>query len=65
MLAQCEKTVEALAAELDIDMRLASAHLKALREARLVVARRDGKYMIYRLSSGDVAGLWVTLREVA
>lgn len=46
-------------------MRLASAHLKALREARLVVARRAGKYMIYRLSSGDVAGLWVKLREVA
>lgn len=65
MLAQCEKTVEALAAELDIDVRLASAHLKALREARLVVARRAGKYMIYRLSSGDVAGLWVKLREVA
>jgi len=65
VLAQGEKTVEALAAELDIDVRLASAHLKALREARLVVARRAGKYMNYRLSSGDVAGLWVTLREVA
>lgn len=65
VLAQGEKTVEALAAELDIDMRLASAHLKALREARLVAARRAGKHMIYRLSSGDVAGLWVTLREVA
>lgn len=65
VLAQGEKTVEALATDLDIDMRLASAHLKALREARLVVARRAGKYMIYRLSSDDVAGLWVTLREVA
>jgi rhodanese-related sulfurtransferase len=65
VLAQGEKTVEALAADLDIDMRLASAHLKTLREARLVVARRAGKYMIYRLSSDDVAGLWVTLREVA
>jgi rhodanese-related sulfurtransferase/DNA-binding transcriptional ArsR family regulator len=65
VLAQGEKTVEALAAELDIDVRLASAHLKALRETRLVVARRAGKYMIYRLSSGDVAGLWVKLREVA
>ena len=65
VLAQGEKTVEALAAELDIDMRLASAHLKALREARLVVTRRAGKYMIYRLSGDDVAGLWVKLREVA
>jgi len=65
VLAQGEKTVEALAADLDIDMRLASAHLKTLREARLVVARRAGKHMIYRLSNDDVAGLWVRLREVA
>lgn len=65
VLAQGEKTVEALAADLDIDMRLASAHLKTLREARLVAARRTGKHMIYRLSGDDVAGLWVTLRQVA
>nr|AMK59053.1 ArsR family transcriptional regulator [uncultured bacterium UPO36] len=65
VLAQGEKTVETLAADLDIDMRLASAHLKTLREARLVLARRAGKHMIYRLSDDDVAGLWVRLREVA
>jgi DNA-binding transcriptional ArsR family regulator/rhodanese-related sulfurtransferase len=65
VLAQGEKTVEALAAELAIDMRLASAHLKALREARLVTVRRDGKNMVYRLSGDDVAALWVRLREVA
>jgi rhodanese-related sulfurtransferase/DNA-binding MarR family transcriptional regulator len=65
LLAQGEKTVEALAHELAIDMKLASAHLKALREARLVENRRDGKYMVYRLSGEDVAQLWVTLRLVA
>lgn len=65
LLAQGEKTVEALASELSIDIKLASAHLKALREARLVESRRDGKYMVYRLSGDDVANLWVTLREVA
>lgn len=65
LLAQGEKTVEVLAHELSVDMKLASAHLKALREARLVESRRDGKYMIYRLSGGDVAQLWVTLRLVA
>jgi rhodanese-related sulfurtransferase/DNA-binding transcriptional ArsR family regulator len=65
LLAQCEKTVEALATELDIDVRLASAHLKTLREARLVIARRDGKHMVYRLSGEDIAGLWVKMREVA
>jgi rhodanese-related sulfurtransferase len=65
LLAQGEKTVEALAAELDIDMRLASAHLKTLRETKLAVARRDGKHMVYRLSGDGVPGLVVKLREVA
>ncbi|SDG40455.1 Rhodanese-related sulfurtransferase [Pseudomonas benzenivorans] len=65
LLAQGEKTVEVLAAELAVDIKLTSAHLKALKEARLVSARRDGKYMIYRLAGSDVAGLWVTLRQVA
>ena len=65
VLAQGEKTVETLSAELSIDVKLASAHLKALRAARLVDSRRDGKYMVYRLSGQDVSDLWVNLREVA
>lgn len=65
LLAQGEKTVEVLAAELSVDIKLTSAHLKALREAHLVSSRRDGKYVIYRLAGPDVAGLWVTLRKVA
>lgn len=65
LLAQGEKTVETLAKEARIDMRLASAHLKALREARLVQTRRDGKFIRYRLSGPEVAQLSRTLREVA
>ena len=65
MLAQGEKSVEMLTAELSIDVKLASAHLKALRDANLVQARRDGKYMFYRLSGDDVAQLAVALRTVA
>lgn len=65
LLAQGEKTVETLATQASIDMRLASAHLKALREARLVANRRDGKFIHYRLSGPDVAELWVSLRETA
>lgn len=65
LLAQGEKTVEALAAELSVDIKLTSAHLKALRNARLVTSRREGKYVVYRLSGSDVATLWVALREVA
>lgn len=65
LLAQGEKAVETLSAQAGIDMRLTSAHLRALREARLVDTRRDGKYIFYRLSGPDVAQLWVSLRETA
>lgn len=65
LLAQGEKTVEMLTHELSIDIKLASAHLKSLREARLVTTRRDGKHVVYRLSGEDVADLWVQLRHVA
>ena len=65
MLAQGEKAVETIAAEVAIGVKLASAHLKALKEARLVQVRREGKRMIYRLSGNDVAQLGVTLRLVA
>ncbi len=65
ILAQGEKTVELLAADASIDIKLASAHLKVLKEARLVETRRDGRYIAYRLSGEDVGALWVNLRTVA
>ncbi len=65
LLAQGEKTVEELASDISVDIRLASAHLKSLKAARLVTSRRNGKYVVYQLSGSDVAGLWVMLRQVA
>jgi DNA-binding transcriptional ArsR family regulator len=65
MLAQGEKAVETIAADVAIDIKLVSAHLKALKQARLVQSRRDGKRMLYRLSGDDVAQLGVALRHVA
>jgi rhodanese-related sulfurtransferase len=65
MLAQGEKAVETVAAEVAISVKLASAHLKALKSAHLVEVRREGKHMIYRLSGADVAQLGVQLRQVA
>lgn len=65
LLCQSEKTVEMLAAQADISIKLTSAHLKALRLARLVDTRRDGKYVLYRLASPGVADLWVNLRSEA
>ncbi len=65
ILCQGEKSVENLAADAEISVKLASAHLKELKSARLVVARRDGKNMFYSLVDSRVADLWVMLRELA
>lgn len=65
LLTQGEKSVETLAQQADIDLRLCSAHLRALREAQLVRTQRAGKHVFYRLASDDAASLWVTLRNSA
>jgi len=62
LLCQGEKPVEALAAEARISLKLASAHLRELRDACLVETRRDGKRVLYRLADRSVADLWVQLR---
>jgi rhodanese-related sulfurtransferase len=65
ILCQCEKSVETLARETDMSVKLASAHLRALRAGHLVQTRKDGKYVLYRLADPSVADLWVSLRSVA
>ena len=65
LLCQGEKTVEALAAQTEVSVKLASAHLKELRQARLVETRKDGKYVVYRLADPGVADLWVNIRTQA
>lgn len=65
ILCQGEKSVEQLAADAEISVKLASAHLKELRAARLVEARREGKNMYYRLADPLVANLWVEMRSLA
>ena len=65
LLCQAEKPVETLAAQADISVKLASAHLRELRQARLVSTRKDGKYVFYRLTDNSVADFWVALRSQA
>ena len=55
LLAQGEKTVEALADQSAAGIKNASAHLRVLRQARLVETRREGTYIFYRLPDGDVS----------
>ena len=65
LLCQSPMPVETLAAEAGISIKLASAHLKELRTARLVETERQGKYIIYRIASAEVPRLWVLLRTLA
>jgi rhodanese-related sulfurtransferase/biotin operon repressor len=64
ILAQSERTVEALGRELGLSTANVSHHLQALREARLVEARKEGLYVYYRLAGPDVFALANQLRQV-
>lgn len=65
LLCQGEKTVETLAREASISMKLASAHLRELRTAHLVETERRGKNIFYRLADKAVADLWVAIHTMA
>jgi rhodanese-related sulfurtransferase len=54
LLSQGEKTVEQLAEQSATAIKNTSAHLRVLRQARLVETRRDGAYVYYRLGADDV-----------
>src|SRR5947209_4965811 len=64
VLAQCERTVEALAHETGMSVANASQHLQVLRTARLVEVRREGVSMYYRLADEGVFRMWQALRTV-
>ncbi|MFN2349712.1 MAG: ArsR/SmtB family transcription factor [Thioalkalivibrio sp.] len=65
ILCQGEKSVEQLAADAEISVKLTSAHLKELRQARLVETRREGRNVFYSLVDRHVADFWVMLRSLA
>ncbi len=64
LLAQGERPVEDLAREAALSVANASQHLRVLRQARLVDARKDGLYVYYRLADPAVFELWRALRHV-
>jgi rhodanese-related sulfurtransferase len=65
VLANGERTVEALAGEVGLSVANASQHLQILRRAGLVASRRAGTSVHYRLAGPDVFELWRTLRALA
>jgi rhodanese-related sulfurtransferase/DNA-binding MarR family transcriptional regulator len=65
VLAQGERSVDALAQSTSLKLTTASAHLQILRQGGLVTSRKDGTRIFYRLAGEDVAKLYLTLRDVA
>jgi rhodanese-related sulfurtransferase/predicted transcriptional regulator len=65
LLAQGERTVDSLAAEIGLSMANTSQHLQALRHAALVESRKDGLFVYYRLADPDVFDLSKVIRSVA
>lgn len=64
-LAQGERSVDTLAERVGLSVANASQHLQQLRRAGLVVARRKGKFVLYRLTDESVLRLLSVLRNIA
>lgn len=65
LLAQGERPVQQLASVAGLNLTTTSAHLQLLRDAGLVVSRRDGTRVLYRLAGPDVAELVTVMFRVA
>src|SRR5487761_1842276 len=64
-VAQGERSVEVLAERTGLSIANASQHLQHLRRAGLVAARRDGKFVHYRLADDAVLDLVAALHRIA
>lgn len=65
LLAQGERTVEAIATATGMNLTTASANLQTLKSGGLVQARREGTRQHYRLAGTDVARLFALVQTVA
>lgn len=63
-LAQGERSVEPLAARAGLSIANASQHLQLMRRSGLVAARRQGKFVYYRLSDEAVLDLVASLARI-
>jgi rhodanese-related sulfurtransferase len=65
VLANGERSVESLAAEVHQSIANTSQHLQILKNAGLITPRRNGTFVYYRLASPDVIGFWRALQGIA
>lgn len=65
VLAQGERSVDELAAEIGQSVANTSQHLQVLAQAGLVQSRRVGTRVFYRPAGDGVVDLWTAVRDVA
>src|ERR1700745_895505 len=65
LLAQGERSVEALAERVGLSIANASQHLRLMRRTGLLASRREGKRILYRLNDASVLELTAALHRVA
>ena len=65
VLAQGERSVDAIAGEIDQSVANTSHHLQALTRAGLLSSRGEGTRVFYALASARVGELWAAVRDVA
>ena len=65
LLAQGERPVDSLARATGANLTTVSAHLQALRQARLVTTRREGTRIFYRLAGPYVSELYLQVQRLA
>jgi len=65
LLCQTERTVESLAEEAGMSVANTSQHLQVLEAARLVEARRNGRFVVYSLSGVLVCDFFRAYRVLA
>jgi ArsR family transcriptional regulator len=65
LVAQGERSVEALAERSGLSIANASQHLQHMRRAGLVTARRQAKFVLYRLADDAVLSMLAAMHKVA
>ncbi len=64
LLAQTERSVDQLASRTGLTIANASQHLQKLKQAGLIVGRKEGQFVFYRLAGDDVVRLLTALTQV-
>lgn len=64
LLAQGERSVDQLSALTGATVANASQHLQKLKQAGLIVARKQGQFVFYRIAGDEVVGMLSALSKV-